>query len=64
MEYLYKTELDVKRDSNGNIIYKNENPYLNEFKFYETYVAYIVFRKAGKYEYGKIKGYPFGIEFI
>ena len=59
MNYLYKTESALRRDPNGNLIYKKTKHTLNHFMFPETYTMYVILEKVLKREDGQLYYHPF-----
>lgn len=59
MNYLYKTESVLRRDSNGNLKYKKTKHKLNHFTFPETYTMYVILEKVLKREEKQLYYHPF-----
>ena len=64
MNYLYKTESSLRRDSNGNLIYKKIKHTSNHFMFPEiilpeTYTMYVILKKVLKREDEQLYYHPF-----
>lgn len=59
MNYPYKTESALRRDSNGNIKYKKTKHKLNHFMLPETYTMYVILEKVMKREKEQLYYHPF-----